>query len=114
MEYDRLVKNANVDKSNAFQRSLPISLASRMEYLNHALTRWARLTGVDTLNDTMPDYDDASGRAGGEGGSGPSSMPPELKLVFALSCRARCSTLKRTMFKSTRHGRGDGENLSWQ
>jgi hypothetical protein len=102
MEYDRLVKNANVDKSIAFQRSLLISLASGMEYLNSTFDPMGiKLDGWSGhLNDTMPDYDDVLEELAEKWGSGPSSMPPELKLVFMLVSSGAMFHLQSTMFKS--------------
>jgi hypothetical protein len=102
MEYARLVKNSNIDKSIAFQRSLLVSVASGMEYLNSAFDPMGiKLDGWSGhLNDTMPDYDDVLEELAEKWGSGPSNVPPELKLVFMLVSSGAMFHLQSTMFKS--------------
>lgn len=102
VEFARLTKNANVDKSIAFQRSLLISFASGAEYLNSTFDpAGIKLDGwSEHLNDSMDNFDDVLEDLAEKWMSGPSGMPPELKLVFMIVSSGAMFHLQSTMFKS--------------
>lgn len=101
-EHARLIKNANVDKSIAFQRSLLISFASGAEYLNSTFDpAGIKLDGwSEAINDSMDNFDDVLEELAMKWGSGPSGMPPELKLIFMIVSSGAMFHLQSTMFKS--------------
>lgn len=102
IEHARLTKNANVDKSIAFQRSLLISFASGAEYLNSTFDpAGIKLDGwSESLQDGLSNYDDVLEELAMKYGTGPSGMPPELRLIFMIVSSGAMFHLQSTMFKS--------------
>lgn len=102
LEFDRMTKAMNVEKSIKFQQSLLISFASGAEFLNSTFDPVGiKLDGwSDSVNEKITDYDEVLEELAEKYGSGSSNLPPELKLIFMIMTSGAMFHLSSTMFKS--------------
>jgi hypothetical protein len=102
LEFERMNKSMNVEKSIKFQQSLLISFASGAEFLNSTFDPIGiKLDGwSDSVNEKINDYDDVLEELAEKYGSGSSNLPPELKLIFMIMTSGAMFHLSATMFKS--------------
>jgi hypothetical protein len=101
LEFERMNKSMNVEKSIKFQRSLLISFASGAEFLNSTFDPIIKLDGwSDSVNENIDNYDDVLEELAEKYGSGSTNLPPELKLMFMIMTSGAMFHLSATMFKS--------------
>lgn len=102
-EYNRIVREKEIDASIRFQRKMLMAFVSGTEYLN---TRYdplsIRLEGwSEQVHDTITDYDDIFEELHAKYRSTGKKMSPELRLFISLSGSAFMFHLTNRMFKET-------------
>jgi hypothetical protein len=100
-EYNKLIKEKEVDASIRFQRKMLMAFVTGTEYLNTRYDPFAvRLEGwSEQVHDTLTDYDDIFEELHAKYKSTGKKMSPELRLFISLSGSAFMFHLTNRMFK---------------
>jgi hypothetical protein len=100
-EYNKLIKEKEVDASIRFQRKMLMAFVTGTEYLNTRYDPFAiRLDGwSEQVHDTLTDYDDIFEELHAKYKSTGKKMSPELRLFISLSGSAFMFHLTSRMFK---------------
>jgi hypothetical protein len=104
-EYDRVVREKQVDASVRFQRKMLMAATTGLEFINDRFDPFdIRLEGwSESINDNIDDYDEVFEELH-EKYKGKSKMAPELKLLMMLGGSAFMFHMTNTMFKSSMPG----------
>ena len=104
-EYDRVVREKQVDASVRFQRKMLMAATTGIEFINDRFDPFdVRLEGwSESINDNIDDYDEVFEELH-EKYKGKSKMAPELKLMMMLGGSAFMFHMTNTMFKSSMPG----------
>ena len=100
-EYNRIVKEKELDSSVRFQQKMMMAFVSGVEYLNNRYDPFAvRLDGwSEQINENINDYDDIFEELHYKYKSSGKKMAPELRLLVSLSGSAFMFHLTSRMFK---------------
>lgn len=104
-EYERIVREKQVDASVRFQRKMLMAASTGIEFVNSRFDPFdIKLEGwSESINDNIDDYDDVFEELH-EKYKGKSKMAPELKLLMMLGGSAFMFHMTNTMFKSSLPG----------
>ena len=102
-EYNRIIREKEIDASIRFQRKMMMAFVSGTEYLNSRYDPFAiRLEGwSEQVHDNITDYDDIFEELHNKYKSTGKKMSPELRLFISLSGSAFMFHLTSRMFKET-------------
>jgi hypothetical protein len=100
-EYNKLIREKEIDASIRFQRKMLMAFTTGTEYLNTRYDPFAvRLEGwSEQVHDTITDYDDIFEELHNKYRSSGKKMSPELRLFISLSGSAFMFHLTNRMFK---------------
>jgi hypothetical protein len=101
IEFDRLDKEAKVDRAVAFQRQILVTFANGVEMLNSTYDPVGlKLDGWSgSVNSDIDSYDEVFSQLGEKYGMGASSMPPELTLLMMVASSGFMFHLQNSLFK---------------
>jgi len=102
-EYDRLIRDKDVDASIRFQRKMMMAFVTGTEYLNSRYDPFAiKLDGwSEQIHENLTDYDDIFEELHEKYKSKGKKMAPELRLFISLSGSAFMFHLTSKMFKES-------------
>lgn len=102
-EYNKIIRDREVDASIRFQRKILMSFVTGTEYLNTRYDPFSvKLDGwSEQVNDTLTDYDDIFEELHAKYKSTGKKMSPELRLFISLSGSAFMFHLTNRMFKES-------------
>lgn len=101
VEYERLDREAKVDRAVEFQRSALVTFANGVEMLTaHFNPVGLKLDGWSgSVSESINSYDDVFQQLGEKYGMGTSSMPPEFTLLMMVASSGFMFHMQATMFK---------------
>lgn len=104
-EYERLMRDYDIDRSVQFQRKMVMTVVTGVEYLNTTFNPMnVRLEGwSEQVHDDIDDYDDIFEELH-DIYKGKAKIRPELRLLFSLAGSAIMFHLSNTLFKSSMPG----------